>query len=244
MPTIRNIPFNIAKKDVLQGLGMGARPNVRPEIDQLIDEVLKNSTIISLIQPALVYKIIYINSIQGDECILQNGIVFKGETIPRVFPNAKALVVAVATIGPQLEDKVTELFKQGQRLKGLIVDAIGSSATENIRFAMRDVLDKEAKKLGFTLSSPVSPGGTRWPITEQFKLFKLVHAESIGVRLTETAMMVPRKSSSMVMGLGENMPTWSATERCDMCPRGADCPYRFQPDRQCENVNTNESVSR
>jgi len=244
MPVIKNIPFKLDKKDVLQGLGMGARPSVRPEIDRLIDEALQDEDILKLIQPALAYEIYGISRIEGDKCLLENGTVFKGDSIPRVFPKAKSLAVAVATIGPELEAKVTDCFKQGQRLKGLILDAMGSSATENMRFAIRDILVKEVEKRGYTLSSPVSPGGASWPITEQFKLFKLVPADSIGVRLTGTAMMVPRKSSSMVMGLGENMPTWSATERCDMCLRGADCPYRFQPERQCENVDTHESALR
>jgi hypothetical protein len=26
------------------------------------------------------------------------------------------------------------------------------------------------------------------------------------------------------------------TERCDMCPRGVTCPYRYRPEHECEPV--------
>ena len=240
MPVIRDIPFKLNKIDVIRGLGMGASPSVRPEIDRLIDETLQDEAALSLIQPVLAYDIHSILKINGEDCYLDGGATFHGATIPRLFPQAKALVLAVATIGPGLEAKVTECFRQGQRLGGLILDAMGTSSTENLRFAIRSIIGKEAEKRGCTVSSPVSPGGAGWPLTEQFKLFKLLPAEEIGVHLTETAMMVPRKSTSMVFGLGQNMPVWSATERCDMCPNGQNCPYRYHQEHECENSDTHE----
>ena len=142
----------------------------------------------------------------------------------------------VATIGPDLEAVVSAYFNSGRRLKALILDAMGSSTMENMRFGIRDIIGKEAAKRGYIASSPVSPGGPSWPLSEQFKLFTLAPAGEIGVYLTESGMMVPQKSTSMVFGLGEDMPTWSPTERCDMCPRGATCPYRYRPEHECEPV--------
>ncbi len=237
MPVIKDIPFKLNKQDVIRGLGLSARPLVRPEIDRLIGEMLVDETTLKLIRPALVYETYRVLKIEGEDCYLDGGTVFHGATLPRLFSQAKMLIVAVSTIGPDLEMSVSDCFKSGRRLRGLILDAMGTSATENLRFAVCDITSQEAGERGYTLSSPISPGGTSWPLSEQFKLFKLLPAEKIGVHLTETAMMVPRKSTSMVFGLGENMPTWTATERCDMCPNGQNCPYRYQPEHECDAVD-------
>jgi hypothetical protein len=236
MPIVKDIPFTLTKNDAIRVMGMGANPTIRPAIDRLVDETFGAASVLKLIRPALAYEVVKIERIEGDDCFLEGGTIFHGSTIPRLLSTAKMLAVAVVTIGPELENSVSDCFKSGKHLKGLILDAMGSSTMENMRFAIRDIINKEAEKRGFTASSPVSPGGPSWPLTEQFKLFSLVPASEIGVRLTETAMMVPRKSTSMVFGLGENMPTWSPTERCDMCPRGVTCPYRYRPEHECEPV--------
>jgi len=238
MPIIKDIPFTLTKTDVIRGLGMGSNPNVRPQIDLIIDETIADEAVLKLIRPAFAYDVYSILRIEKEDCYLEGGTVFHGVTIPRLLSGAKMLAVGVATIGPDLEAAVSAYFNSGRRLKALILDAMGSSAMENIRFAIRDIIGKEAEKRGFTASSPVSPGGTSWPLTEQFIIFTLAPADEIGVKLTDAAMMVPQKSTSMVFGLGENMPTWSPTERCDMCPRGATCPYRYHPEDECEPVRS------
>jgi hypothetical protein len=234
---VRDIPFKLNKKDVLRGLGMG-RSYVRPEINLLIDETLHDEDVIKLIRPALAYGIHTIQQMERNNCYLEGDVVLHGEIIPRLFARAEALAVAVATIGPGLEARVRECFTQGKRLRGLILDAMGTSITENLSFAIQDIINTEAASRGYTASSPVSPGGVNWPITGQFKLFQLAPADKIGVHLTETAMMAPCKSISMAMGLGENMPTWSAAERCDRCPNCLDCPYRYHPEQKCENSDS------
>ena len=239
---VRDVPFTLKRKDVLRGLGLGSSSSLRPEIDRLIDKTLQDEEVLKLIRPAFAYAVHTVRRMEPDHCCLEGDIVLNGELIPRIFARAEGLAVAVATIGPELETAVKECFQQGKRLYGLILDAIGSSTAENMIFAIHDIINREALNGGTTASSPICPGGADWPITEQFKLFKLAPADEIGVHLTGTAMMTPRKSTSLVMGLGENMPTWSAAERCDRCSNGENCPYRYHPELECENPETYEAV--
>ena len=231
MTIILDIPFRLTKRDVLIGLGIGVHSSTRLDINELIEDMLRDKNILELIQPAIVYDIHSIIKIEEDGCYLDSGIVLKSDPILHFFPQAKSLAVVIATIGPMLERKVTEYFKQGHHLKGLIMDAMGNSTIENLRDTIHDIINKEAEKAGYTASSKISPGTLDWPLSEQFKLFKLVSADAIGVRLTATALMEPRKSKSMVMGIGDNMPVWNAVQQCDMCPRGQNCPYRYQPEQ-------------
>jgi hypothetical protein len=238
MPIIKDLPFTLTKSDVIRGMGMGPNAALRPEIDRLVEKTLHEASVLKLLRAALAYDIYQVIKIEGEDCHLEGGAVFHGFTLPRLLPRARALAVAVATIGPELEAKVSTCFKEGQRLQGLIYDAAGSEICENMRFAIREIIIREAEQRGFTASSPLSPGGPGWPLSEQFTLFNMVPAAAIGVRLTATAMMVPRKSTSFVFGLGAEMPTWSPSERCDMCPRGATCHYRSHPELQCETVRS------
>lgn len=242
MKIVRDIPFTLNKKDVIRGLGMGSTLSVRPEIDRLIDTVLQDEEVRKLIRPVFACAFHNIRQMESDHCCLEGDVVLHGEIIPRLFARAEKLAVAVATIGPALETAVSECFQQGNRLYGLILDAIGSATAENMIFAIHAIINREAASGGATASSPVCPGGVNWPITEQFKLFQLAPADEIGVHLTATAMMTPRKSLSLVMGLGENMPQWSAAERCDRCSNGGKCPYRYHPERECETPDTYEAV--
>jgi hypothetical protein len=66
-----------------------------------------------------------------------------------------------------------------------------------------------------------------FPITEQWQMLNLVPAGEIGVSLTPIGMMMPRKSISMVIGMGSEMPTWTQAEVCARCNLRKTCPYKI-----------------
>jgi hypothetical protein len=72
----------------------------------------------------------------------------------------------------------------------------------------------------------MSPGSLEdWPITEQPKLFSLFGNTErvIGVRLTDSLLMVPRKSISGIL-----FPSEENFISCRLCPREV-CPSRKAP---------------
>jgi hypothetical protein len=69
----------------------------------------------------------------------------------------------------------------------------------------------------------MSPGSLEdWPITEQPKLFSLFGdtEKSIGVKLTASLLMIPRKSISGIL-----FPSEEGFVSCRLCPR-ENCPSR------------------
>jgi hypothetical protein len=233
MPIHSDIPFELKKEDVIRNLGMGKSRVVLPEIERLIDELVKDATVLKLIQPSLVYNIHPLIKTIREDFFLPGDVILHGLSLQRYFSQAKFLAMAVVTIGPRIEAEISACFKRGRRLQGIVLDAIGNAGLESAISQVEGIIRPEAEKRGLELSSPLSPGNTGWALAEQFKLFELVPAEAIGVRLTQTAMMAPLKSASMLMGLGENMPIWSAHEHCDTCPQGAHCAYRLRPGSDC-----------
>ncbi len=152
-----------------------------------------------------------------------------GELLASV--NDEALLepaVLVCTIGGKLEEKVVDYFDKSKPLPGLLLDGIGSASTDALTQEVCRLTRHGASLRGYQTSSPLSRGGFGFPPSEQWQLFKLVPAEEIGVRLTSTGFMVPRKSTSMVIGIGPQMTTWTEAETCARCNLSKTCRYRIR----------------
>jgi hypothetical protein len=84
-------------------------------------------------------------------------------------------------------------------------------------------LKAEAGRLKTTV--PLSPGLVGWPVAAgQRQIFALLDTAAAGVTLTEGSMMVPKKSTSMVIGIGPDVE--HAGESCDYCSMAETCRYR------------------
>jgi hypothetical protein len=88
------------------------------------------------------------------------------------------------------------------------------------------LIDSESSSRGYQISSPVNPGMAGFPLTEQWNLLGLVNTDEIGVRLTSSGVLVPRKSISMVIGIGPQMTKWTRAEVCARCSLRETCDYR------------------
>ena len=151
-----------------------------------------------------------------------------GPLLPPLLTEAKELAAVVCTIGPKLEKQVTDYSKSGETLRGMILDGIGSAAVDMLNQEACRLIASEASSRGHQASSPVNPGMPGLPITEQWNLLELVNTPEIGVSLTSSGIMVPRKSASMVIGIGPQMTTWTPAEVCARCNLKKTCPYRIQ----------------
>jgi hypothetical protein len=213
MPVIRDIPLSLKTREVLRREGFRENSKIRPEIKSLILELLASIKKANLLKPAIAYEIYSISEMSPRQLSLEGNLVVSGPLIPSLLPEARELAVAVCTIGPKLEEQATDYFNRDEPLRGMLLDGIGSAAV--------DSLTQEVCKL----SSPVNPGMPGLPIAEQWHLLKMVPAREIGVSLTSSGMMVPRKSASMVMGIGPQMKTWTRAEVCARCSLRRTCPY-------------------
>ncbi|MDD8027239.1 MAG: vitamin B12 dependent-methionine synthase activation domain-containing protein [Acidobacteriota bacterium] len=141
------------------------------------------------------------------------------DTIERVFPY-------LLTVGGELERAAAaqdDLLRQYafETAADMAIHAAGARLEAHIR-----------RVFGTGSLSAMSPGSlTDWPLEEQGPLFALLGdgAEKLGVRLTESFLMVPRKSVSGILFASEE-----AFTSCALCPRPR-CPGRraaFDPEKR------------
>ena len=228
MPVIRDIPLSLDySQEVLRRQGLGGGTRVRDEIKSLILELLVSVKEEDLLEPAVAYECYPITGMDSRRISLAGDREVAGPLLPATFPEAKELIVLVATIGPALEKRVTDYSQGGEALRGMLLDGIGTAAVDMMVSEAVKVIAAEVAARGYEISSPVNPGMPGFPMTEQWNLLGLVPAGEIGVSLTSSGVLVPRKSTTMVSGIGPKMTRWTQAEICGRCSLRESCSYKI-----------------
>jgi len=232
MPVIRDIALTLDMEQVLQHPGIGKRAKSQQLIVDTLNELMAIVDQSHLIRPAVSYKVYPISYIHQDQIHLSNDVVLQSSFIASTLSTAKELATVVCTIGPGLEQKATNYFRENEPLRGFILDSIGSTAVDLLSREACHIISCAASSRNYQASSPISPGMSELAISQQQLLFELASAREIGVSLTSLQVMVPRKSTSMVICLGPEMATWTKAEVCGRCNLKKTCRYRVPKVRQ------------
>jgi hypothetical protein len=134
------------------------------------------------------------------------------------------VLVAVATIGPRLEKEVHDLMSSGDSLKGYMLDCAGVVAVGQVQMHAREMAQQMADELGWGVGPGLYPGSPMgWPVQGQRDLIKLVPADEIGVTITSSAMLVPQKSSSVLIPLSPDYSEKTVGTLCHLCALKDSC---------------------
>lgn len=176
---IENIKVEFDERRILGLIGYRKKPKqIKEPIKSLIAEEKKKLDY--LLHPASIYTIIY----------------YAETNKHPVFKDAEKIAICICTIGPELEQETKKLMEKNEMTRALILDALGSEAAEEVAIQSDRILVEKAREMNLWPSKRFSPGYGIWDIKEQRFIFRLLPAADIGIRLTESCMMVPRKSVS------------------------------------------------
>lgn len=175
---------------------------IRPEIRTLIREVLADLKKSHLMEPSVAYHIYTVTELRRQQLSLEGKPVVHDSLLSSVLHRSRELAITLCTIGPRLERQVTDCTSQSEPLRGVLLDGIGSAAVESLTEEVYKLIAEEASSRGYDVSDPINAGMPGLPISRQCQLLKLVPAEEIAVSLTSSEITVPRKSVSIVIGVG------------------------------------------
>jgi hypothetical protein len=220
-----NINFNdltIDKNEI--ELTMGYMENNIPlHFVELIDDVISKAEPLCKIKAG--YKIVDIKkTTEQKDDIYADGIFLKTQKIVTgKIKKADKAAVFICTIGSAMEEWSRKLLIEGDGVLSYIVDTVASVTVESLTDRLHDHIGQEMKKEGLKITNRYSPGYCDWVVSEQHKLFSMLPEKFCGISLTESALMVPIKSVSGIIGIGADVKWVKYT--CDTCGI-TDCTYR------------------
>ena len=141
------------------------------------------------------------------------------------FKGQDMIALGIATVGEELENKVGQLSQKGDLARAIILDAMGSVAAESAADSLNLQICEMCKKKGWGSSQRFSPGYGNWPLEGQRFIFSLLPAEKIKVKLNQSCMMIPRKSISFAIKIGEQFKGLEKKRICETCNL-KNCPFR------------------
>ncbi len=128
-------------------------------------------------------------------------LVLSAEGVIKHLSGAVEVAAMAVTIGLPLEQEVSNLFSQNQYTLALLLDAAGTTAVETACDAVCNIIAQHAGRSGLIAGRRFSPGYGGWSIEAQPDLLNLASGASIDLSVTDTKMLVPRKSVTAVVGL-------------------------------------------
>ncbi len=108
--------------------------------------------------------------------------------------------------------------------KALVADSLASAAVEQVCEAAEEEIRAAIGNYGYTWR--FSPGYGDFPLDIQGEFLNALDApKRIGVNVTDSLILIPRKSVTAVMGVSENeIP--KSRRGCGNCKMKETCPYR------------------
>jgi len=222
MDSWTDFELSVAVSDVLRG--QGADPemirNRRPSLVKVAEQAHAQG--MPLIHPiALMRDVPVIGHFHGS-ILLDDSSRLSGPRVTAHLAGAQRVSAVLVSIGAELEE-TSNRYIRTDPLLALALDGLGNAAVELLGEQVCRRIGDTARRTGLTVSTPLSPGEPGWPLEiGQPQIFTLVDGTSAGIRVTPSGMMIPKKTISFVVGIGQEM---SRDEPCMVCSLRASCRY-------------------
>jgi hypothetical protein len=228
MVVLHDWELDLCVDDVLRA--QGADPAVvrarRPKLVSIAEAALQEGT--PLMEPVVIFRQFDVESFRHETLHLAGGHALSGELIAQHLAPATKVVVAVCSVGKRLEEYASSVVTSST-IQGLALDGVGSAAAEALATEACRHFEKSAAKENLEISLPLNPGMKGWPLAEgQPQIFAALDTAQVDITLRPNLLIQPRKSLSMVLGLGPNINRGGRI--CDYCSMQETCRYQNHGD--------------
>ena len=207
---------DIPEKEVLRYLGHERQiidADLKAQIERCINSVKSSS------RPRLTY------TVRDVKDGIINGLDLGGNDIKILLSSCKQAIIMAATLGPEAE----QMLRRAEVLNmsdAVILDSAQSTAIENVCDNFEAMMRQKYKDEGLYLTDRYSPGYGDLPMESQKKILDILFTEKrIGLTLTPSNIMVPRKSVTCIIGISEQKQRL-VLRGCANCTLNQNCSYR------------------
>jgi hypothetical protein len=213
MEVLSHVPVDLSLERVLSRLHVDKDGGDAQSVRELLARVTP------IISPKAIYDLSPVGE-KGADSVEIGGVIFTSRVLRVNLDQAHRVFPYIATCGTELEN-ASGLPQDSLHIYWL--DEIRVMALTAAVTHLREHINSRFKP---GRMARMAPGSLEdWPISQQVQLFSLFPdvQQRIGVRLTDSFLMVPMKSVSGVL-----FPTETDFESCRLCPRAV-CPGRRAP---------------
>lgn len=212
---IREFPFEIDERAVLRHQGYKPSSPVSDTVKELLAGSIDRAS--QFARPQGIWKIERIEEIGKEFVSISGGLEIHSEQVARLLKGCIELVLFAVTIGPETEDEAARLMEEGDGAESLMLDCVASEAVEGCANHVNKLVQDNAHRRGLHLTPRFSPGYGDWTVEHQSELFEALDPGRIGIKLTDSSMMIPRKSVSAIVGLGPIDAIRTGASPCKGC---------------------------
>jgi hypothetical protein len=212
----------VRKNEIISALGYadGAIPT---HFEEMIDDILFRLPEYCEIQAG--YRLLDVKKPEDrkDGLFVGNKFFKLQKIVTSQLRNSEKAALFACTIGRAMETWAKKLSSEGDAALSYLVDTVASVTEEQAVDVLHDHIEKQMEMHGLKVTNRYSPGYCDWSVSEQHLLFSFFPVHFCGITLTESALMVPIKSVSGIIGVGTSVKRVDYT--CDTCGM-KDCTYR------------------
>jgi len=185
---------------------------VNSKVNNVLDECIH---VAKKCSPTIIYRKSKVN-IADNKLILNKKYSFNSNNLVEKFKNCDQVITSVMTAGRETEELIKE-YSQIGALEGYIMDTVASYIIEKLSEEFWNETRKKYNKNGKNITNCVSPGNNDFPLSEQKVIFNYLQPNKIGVSISDSYVIEPIKSLSLLIGVGEEITQAQKAHDCNDC---------------------------
>lgn len=210
-----NFELKANKGEVARYLGYkGNIPDQKTS--KLIDEMI--ALAVGLVRPKSTYEFFDLEPVKNGVKFVFADVCFYGKDVTAHLKNALKGIIFAATLGTETERQL-HLLQKVDMEKAVIFDAVCDCLIEEYCDKCCEKIRLEQLEKGLFINTRFSPGYGDLSIEVQKDIIKILNCEKrIGLSVTSSFVLLPRKSVSALIGVFKEKPTPKAgsCERCSL----------------------------
>jgi hypothetical protein len=175
-------------------------PGQKAGIEQAFDDA---ESLVELQCSALV---IPIKSHGVGETALESGDVLKSGKLSKMLQHSTEVLFMGATAGPRIMEEIARDSSSGNLSRAVLLDAVASEMTDKALDWISEYMGAMLRRKGRVLTSRrFSAGYGDFELENQKIMYERLHLGELGVRLTDSFILVPEKSVTAIAGISGNV---------------------------------------
>ena len=227
----------VSKSEVI--LSLGYTDGILPaHFEKMIDDIFDQLPHYCTVQAG--FRILDVQKLENrnDGLIIGGSFFALQKIVTGHLRKSEKAILFVCSIGSGMETWSKKISNEGDITLSYLIDTVASITAEQATDVLHDHIGNQMQAQGLNITNRYSPGYCDWLVSEQHLLFSFLPDHFCGITLTESALMIPIKSVSGIIGAGKAVKR--VDYMCDTCGM-KDCTYRAY--RQAKTKRENKKIS-